>query len=104
MLGTIQGRSPALTPAPEWGQKLKNMVGLLHWDGSQTIAYVGVNEVLATAIVDTGACKTILDTEMAKGLGLKIRYAQDGDCGKYAVPGTGCTNEYAGVVDEPVVV
>ena len=68
------------------------------------MAYVGINDTLTTAIVDTGACKTILDVEMAKTLGLKIRYSQNGDCGTYAVPGTGADNQYAGVIDEPVVV
>ena len=83
---------PTLTPAPAWGSTLRNMVGVLRWDGSQTIAYVGINDTLTTAVVDTGACRTIMDLEMAKALGLNIRYASCGDCGTYAVPGTGATN------------
>jgi hypothetical protein len=41
------------------------------------------------AIIDSGSYKTIMDTMMAKQLGMEIRSAVDGDCGTYSVPGTG---------------
>ena len=53
------------------------------------------------AIVDTGAYKTVLDVEMAKALGLKVRMAMGGDCGKFGVPGSGIIHDYAGTIDEP---
>ncbi len=51
------------------------------------------------AVVDTGSYKTIMDVGMARILGLPVREARNGDCGTYAVPGTGRSNCYAGVVD-----
>jgi hypothetical protein len=43
-----------------------------------------------------------MDTKMAKILGLQVREAVHGDCGTYSVPGTGQSNQYAGVVAKEV--
>ena len=40
---------------------------------------------------------------MAIALGLKVRPAVDGDCGRFGVPGSGVVHEYSGVVEEPFV-
>lgn len=39
---------------------------------------------------------------MAKSLGLKLRYATEGDCGTFTVPGSTTSHRYAAVVEEPV--
>ncbi len=66
------------------------------------VANCTINGKHALAIIDTGSYKTILDVGMARILGLPIREAVNGDCGTYSVPGTGQSNCYAGVVDQPV--
>jgi predicted aspartyl protease len=45
----------------------------LHWDTSQTIANCKINGSATLAIVDSGSYKTIMDTAMAKILGLRVR-------------------------------
>ena len=57
-----------------------------------------VNGRAALAVVDSESCKTILDVGMVKILGLEYRPAVNGDCVTYSVPGTGQSNNYAGVV------
>ena len=63
--------------------------GVLVWDRSQTIGEVGLNGVLALGIVDTGSCRTIISASMADALGIEYDSAVGGNCGTYAVPGTG---------------
>jgi hypothetical protein len=87
---------------PNWAVGSVDKRAALHWDTSQTIANCKVNGVATLAIVDSGSYKTIMDTAMAKILGLRVRQACRGDCGTYSVPGTGQTNAYEGVVDEEV--
>ena len=43
----------------------------------------------------------VTDVEMAKALGLQVRAAVRGDCGKFGVPGSGIVHNYAGVIDGP---
>ena len=90
---------PQLPAAPEWATRMIDLRGMLRWDSSQTIAHVGIAGKLVAAVVDTGACCTIMDRAMATAIGLPVRLAQDGDCGKYSVPGTGAVNSYAGMVE-----
>ena len=61
--------------------------------------YVAVNNRLGLAIADTGAYKTVMDMRMAQAYGLHVRRAVNGDCGRYAVPGSGVEHDYAGVVE-----
>ena len=49
------------------------------------------------AIVDTGAHRTVIDARMAELLGLQVT-KEAGDVGKFAVPGSGAVNSYAGIV------
>ena len=60
-----------------------------------------VNNRVGLAIVDTGAYKTIMDKEMAKAFGLKVRTSRGGGCGKFGVPGSGVVHDYAGCVEAP---
>jgi predicted aspartyl protease len=87
---------------PNWAIGSEDKRAALHWDTSQTIANCKINGVATLAIVDSGSYKTIMDTAMAKILGLRVRQAFKGDCGTYSVPGTGQTNAYEGVVDGEV--
>ena len=57
---------------------------------------------MVLGIVDTGSCKTIVDTKLCQAAGLRFRPAKGGDCGTYAVPGTGATNFYAGKIEDDV--
>lgn len=70
---------------------------LLRWDTSQYIGTLGVNGRVISCIVDTGAHRTIIDSEMAKELGLKVR-TENLQCGKFSVPGSEAVHSYAGVV------
>ena len=54
--------------------------------------------------MDTGSCKTIIDTKLCELAGIKYRPANGADCGTYSVPGTGSTNRYAGIVDQDLEV
>ena len=66
---------PPLPAAPEWAARLVDLRGLLRWDSSQTIAHVGISGKLVAAVVDTGACRTIMDRSMASAIGLPVRWA-----------------------------
>ena len=74
---------------PIWAMGTEDKRAALHWDTSQTIANCKMNGMTTLAIVDSGSYKTIMDTSMARILGLKIRQAVHSDCGTYSVPGTG---------------
>lgn len=58
---------------------------------------------MAYAIVDTGSCKTIISKGMCDQLGINYQTAVGGNCGTYAVPGTGATNQYFGAVRDKLV-
>ncbi len=100
--GKAQETASVSAPRPEWAQHGVDKRAALHWDTSQTVANCTVNGKHALAVIDTGSYKTILDVGMARILGLPVREAINGDCGTYSVPGTGQSNCYAGVVDQPV--
>jgi hypothetical protein len=84
---------------PGWAAGKEDKRAALHWDTSQTVAHCVVGGKATLAIVDTGSYKTIMDVSMARILGLHVREAKGGDCGTYAVPGSGRSNCYAGVVE-----
>ncbi len=88
---------------PAWAAGLEDMRGLLRWDSTQTVVSFAVNGKLALGVVDTGACKTIIDETTARALGLKLKPSVDGNCGTFSVPGSGARQQYAGVVEDPVV-
>jgi hypothetical protein len=93
---------PEGIPRPDWCARAEDKRHALHWDTSQTVMNVLVGGQHALAILDTGSYKTILDVGMARILNLPVRYAVNGDCGTYQVPGTGQSNCYAGMVEGPV--
>ncbi len=70
----------------------------LIWDESQYLGYVGINNKLICCIVDTGAHRTIIDTQMAAMLGLPVKKG-GAEYGKFSVPGSEAINEYAGVIE-----
>lgn len=74
---------------PIWAAGAVDKRAALHWDASQTVANVMINDKLTLAVVDTGSYKTIMDIGSARMLGLPVRPAVQGDCGTYSVPGTG---------------
>lgn len=59
------------------------------------------NNRVALAVADSGAYKTIMDMRVAADLGLQVRKAVNGNCGKYGVPGAGIDHDYAGIVEQP---
>ena len=63
--------------------------------------YVSINNRIGLSVADTGAYKTVMDVKMAEAFGLPIRRASNGDCGRYAVPGSGVEHDYVGVVLAP---
>lgn len=71
---------------------------LLRWDSSQYVGYLGINNKLISCIVDTGAHRTIIDSVMAKELGLVVR-TDNLSCGKFSVPGSEAVHSYAGIVE-----
>jgi hypothetical protein len=74
---------------PIWAMGVEDKRSALSWDTSQTIALCKINNKACLAIIDSGSYKTIMDTSMARVLGLKVGHAVKGDCGTYSVPGTG---------------
>jgi gag-polyprotein putative aspartyl protease len=62
------------------------------------IGYLGINGVLICCIMDTGAHRTIIDSAMAKALGLRVK-TDDLWYRKFSVPGSEAVHSYAGVVE-----
>jgi hypothetical protein len=56
---------------------------------------------MVLALVDTGACRTIIDTRTARECSLEVIKAVNGNFGSYATPGCSAT-DYYGVVRGPV--
>jgi hypothetical protein len=100
-VGEVSGRAgngAALGEMPDWAKGYVDRRHLLRWDSSQYIGNLGVNGVLISCIVDTGAHRTIIDQQMAKALGLTVR-TKDIQCGRFSVPGSDAIHAYAGVVE-----
>lgn len=91
------GRQP-LGACPAWAAGMEDRRDLLRWDSSQYVGYVGINGKLVCCIVDTGAHRTIIDTTMARELGLQTK-TQNLECGKFSVPGSDAVHSYAGIVE-----
>jgi gag-polyprotein putative aspartyl protease len=62
------------------------------------VGLLGVNGKLICCIVDTGAHRTIIDSVMAKELGLRVK-TDNLQCGKFSVPGSDAVHSYAGIVE-----
>jgi predicted aspartyl protease len=76
LVGEISGQAAAgcaLGPAPKWAQQMADKRNLLKWDHSQYVGYLGINDRLVCCIVDTGAHRTIIDSAMARELGLTVK-------------------------------
>jgi hypothetical protein len=76
LVGEISGQAAAgcaLGPAPKWAQQMADKRNLLKWDHSQYVGYLGINDRLVCCIVDTGAHRTIIDSAMARELGLAVK-------------------------------
>lgn len=54
-------------------------------------------------VVDTGACRSIIDKEMADACGLTVVKSEDGNFGTYCAPGVAAV-PYYGIVWGPVTV
>jgi hypothetical protein len=63
---------------------------------------VSVNNILTTAILDTGGEKTMLDRGTAERLGLRYLRARGPEFGKYITPGN-VVVPYYGLIRGPVV-
>ena len=61
-----------------------------------------MNGKLIHAIVDTGAHRTVIDTKMARHLGLVVK-TEGVNCGKFSVPGSDAVHHYAGIVEGDTV-
>ena len=86
---------------PKWAQSMADIRNMHAADPTQSLVPVAINNRIGLAIVDTGAYKTIMDKEMAKAFGLKVRAAVAGDCGKFGVPGSGVVHDYVGCIEQP---
>lgn len=53
--------------------------------------------------MDTGACRSIIDKEMAEACGLSVVKSSDGNFGTYCAPGCGAI-PYYGIVWGPITV
>ena len=62
------------------------------------MGFLGVNGKLICCIVDTGAHRTIIDSVMARELGLTVKI-NNLQCGKFSVPGSEAVHSYAGVIE-----
>ena len=88
-------------PVPYWALPCNDKRDLLSWDSDQYVAQVKLGHSFILGLVDTGACRTIMDFRTAEACGLEIIKAENGNFGSYASPGCGAT-EYYGVVRGPV--
>lgn len=105
LVGEISGRAVEdrpLGPPPKWAAGLEDKRALLRWDSSQYVGNVGINGRLVCCIVDTGAHRTIIDSAMARELGLTVK-TDNLECGKFSVPGSDAIHSYAGVVEGATV-
>jgi hypothetical protein len=55
---------------------------------------VKIGNVLTISVVDTGACKTVMDAHTAREFNLPIIKAQEGSFGCYSSPGKQATPYY----------
>jgi hypothetical protein len=100
-VGEVSGRvggGTVLGPIPKWAENYEDKRHLLRWDTSQYVGHLGINGKLICCIVDTGAHRTIIDSVMARELGLKVQ-TENLQCGKFSVPGSEAVHSYAGVVE-----
>jgi hypothetical protein len=100
LVGELSGKSrdgARLGPKPDWARDLDDRRELLRWDSSQYVGYVGINRRLVCCIVDTGAHRTIIDSVMARELGLEVK-TDNLQCGRFSVPGSDAIHSYAGIV------
>ena len=105
LVGEISGkavRTPVGGELPSWAAGLEDKRHLLKWDSSQYVGHIGVNGRVIYGIVDTGAHRTIIDSAMARELGLKVK-TDVASCGKFSVPGSEAVHSYAGVVEGTTV-
>ena len=92
------GGSATVGPIPSWAQNYEDKRHLLRWDNSQYVGFLGVNGKLILCIVDTGAHRTIIDSVMARELGLTVK-TDNLQCGKFSVPGSAAVHSYAGIIE-----
>ena len=57
---------PELPAPPAWASSLRDGRPMFSWDSEQYIAQIGLGSALTTAIVDTGASRTIIDRKVAE--------------------------------------
>ena len=98
---SANNRLSEIGPVPYWASPCNDFRHLLGWDSHQYVAQVRLGRSMVLGLIDTGACRTIIDTRTADACGLEVVRAIDGNCGSYATPGCGATNYY-GVVKGPV--
>ena len=55
---------------PDWAVGFIDKRNLLQWDSDQYVIPIAMGSALTLAIVDTGACRSVMDISMARGLNL----------------------------------
>ena len=85
-------------PTPAWAKGLIDARHHLRFDATQYVCPVAANGRLILTIVDTGAHRTVIDTAMARVLGLNVSQ-EAGDYGRFSVPGSDAIHRYAGVIE-----
>ena len=93
--------NPATMKVPNWGTSMADFCHLLGHDQSQTLIAFSVNNCLALAILDTGACRTVMSPDYVDTLGLKVTKAINGNYKPFGVPGSGIIHDYAWVMADP---
>ena len=62
--------------------------------------FANINNRLGLAIADSGVCKSVIDLCIVQAYGLHICHAVNGNCDRFAVPGSGIEHDYAGLVEQ----
>ena len=76
---------------------------MLHWDSNQYVVQLGVSGALTLGVVDTGSCRTLMDENLARELGLTVTRSRGREFGTYRTPGGDDVKSYVGIVKGPVL-
>ena len=97
--GSVALLAVARLGIPQWASGMADIRVTLPFDDTQMVMFAVVNNRLGLAIADSGAYQTVMDHWMVQAFGLCMHCAENGDCGRYSVPGSGVERDYTGVVE-----
>ena len=110
-VGKLQGLLGAVAPQvpveaaskkpvlPSGANQMADFRHLLGCDGSKTLVAFAVNNLVGLAIVNMGAHRMVMCPNYVREFGLRITPGANGNCGCFAVPGSGIIHNYVGVIE-----